>query len=107
MIPNIFLDPDYQTRQLLNKWQKQKEFKKEQWIKFFKNLLISIPYYVIVVAILLLLFKLIMPSIIFNWYFVFGMALILGSYWSDKEAVKHTQEKIDKYNQNEKIARTQ
>lgn len=99
MKPNPFLlGTDMLEKKLLDKWQKEKGFKKERWLVFFKNLLISLPYFVIVVVTLLFLFKLIMPNMIFSWTFVFSMAFILGCYWSDKEAVKHIKRKIDEYN---------
>ena len=96
--PNIFLDPDYPVRVILSKMQKEKEFIKERWFVFLKHMLISIPYYFIAMIVLLYLFQLIMPSIIFNWLFIFTSTLILSCYYADREAVKHIKQKIEEYN---------
>src|SRR3989344_3617542 len=95
----FLLGTDVLEKKLLDKWQKEEEFKKERWFKFFKNLFISFPYFVIVVAILLFLFRFILPILEYSWTFVFSMAFILACYWSDREAIKHIKQKIIDWNQ--------
>ena len=95
----FLLGTDVLQKKLLDKWQKEEEFKKERWFKFFKNLFISFPYFVIVVAILLFLFRFILPILEYSWVFIFSMAFILACYWSDREAIKYIKQKIIDWNQ--------
>lgn len=96
--PNILLDPDYPSRIILGKMAKREELLKDRWFTFLKNFLISTPYFFGVVILFLFLFRLIIPDMVYSWLFVVIMSLILSSYWSDKQAVKDIQKKIEEYN---------